>query len=172
MYCKYTLSVMVRENSLLFPQVFPFSVFSTCPSVTLIVFVCVGWPGCASTLLSAISSSHPPVCSPASHQFISLQYIDPCSSFTHCQTVESTSVIAYAPGFVSRYFQVGCVINCCFSPQYTWTTTHLHLCLPALQPTTASFLLPALALLPDSSQPSSSLPRPASSLHCPCPFPT
>uniref|UniRef100_A0A3Q3XAP6 Transposase Tc1-like domain-containing protein n=1 Tax=Mola mola TaxID=94237 RepID=A0A3Q3XAP6_MOLML len=34
-------------------------------------------------------------------------------------------------------------------------------CLPALQPTTACFQLPALTLLPHSSQPSSPLPRPA-----------
>lgn len=51
-------------------------------------------------------------------------------------------------------------------------TTHLPASLHALQPTTTCFSLPALAILPHSSQPSSPLPQPALSPLHPPPFPT
>lgn len=64
-----------------------------------VFFVCVCWrgrrppsPGSAHPAhLSEIGSSPPPLCSPVSHQFISLQYIYPCSSPTLGQIVVSTS---------------------------------------------------------------------------------
>ena len=119
-------------------------------SVSAFCFVCIGVSVSlgmvllvpSSTALSACSSS---VCSPASLQFFSLQCFYPGSSRTHRWIVESTSV-------------------------NFWTITHLPACLPALQPTTTCFLMPAL--LPHSSQPSSPLPHSASSLCHLLPFPT
>ncbi|XP_044203610.1 uncharacterized protein LOC122980008 [Thunnus albacares] len=49
----------------------------------------------SSTLLVAISSSPLPFCSPASHHFISLQYIYPSSSSTHRQIVVSAQVCSW-----------------------------------------------------------------------------
>ena len=121
-------------------------------SVSAFCFVCIGVSVSlgmvllvpSSTALSACSSS---VCSPASLQFFSLQCFYPGSSRTHRWIVESTSV-------------------------NFWTITHLPACLPALQPITTCFLLPVPAFLPHSSQPSSPLPRLASSPHHLTLFPT
>ena len=81
---------------------------------------------CSSVCLSVfvVESSPLTVCSPASHQFPSLQFIYPGSSPTHRQIAESASGAADALGFVSRSFQVGRVLNCCFSLslQLSWST--------------------------------------------------
>ena len=97
------------------------------------VHVCVGL---GVALLAAISSSPLPVCSPASHHFISLQYIYPGSSFTHHQIVVSAQVIAYTSGLsliFSDFSKFGLVTNCFFSIQCPWTITRLPACLPACQ---------------------------------------
>ena len=50
------------------------------------------------------------------------------------QLCQSTSVGVHASGLslVSRSVQVGCVLSSFFSFQFSWTTTHLLACLPAL----------------------------------------
>ena len=122
---------MVPEDSLVFPVSSPSLCFQ-CSPVCLCVFVCVcvslgvALLAPSSTLLAAISSSPLPVCSPASHHFISLQYIYPGSSFTHHQIVVSAQVVAYTSGLsliFSDFSKFGLVTNCFFFIQCPWTIT-------------------------------------------------
>ena len=106
----YTHTVIVADNSLGVPMCFQYS-----PGFLCVCFAClcvglgVALLALDSTLLSA-SAHHLSQSLHLSHQFISLQYIY-LSSHTRCLIIESTSVVTFAPGLVSRVFLVGCVLT-------------------------------------------------------------